>query len=151
MGLSYYQINDKQNAKENFERCLEKVPGHEGATFYMAILAIEDKQPETALHYLKQVETKGKNMGDVYFQKARAYTLLSQVVEALKAYEKALEYFTEAPQIYVNIANLYISIDKPEVALHWLEKAEPLLPNSKMVSQSKVVAHEMLMKQRTGR
>lgn len=149
LGLSYYQIGEKQNAREHFETCLKQIPEHDGAKFYMAILAIENKQSEQALQYLEQIEAGGENLGDVYFQKARAYTLQSRVVDALRAYEKALEYFNDVPQIYVNMANLYIAIDQPQAALLWLQKAAPLLPNSQVVAQSRVVANEMLMKQQS--
>ncbi len=74
------------------------------------------------------------------------YSKLGQTDEALKAYEKALEYDPENADsvgLYISLASLYISKNKPYTAIDYLEKASEIYPEHPAAHAYLAIAYAM--------
>ena len=146
LGLTYFHLREFIQAEQNFVQCLKLNPNFIQVYYYWGLIFIERNQPDIALDYLSKVEQSQKEFPELYFHKARAFTLLARLDDALKAYQEALPYYLGSPIVYLNMANVYLLMDQPEKALPLLDKAKALAPQLPQIVQSVQIATQALAK-----
>ena len=74
------------------------------------------------------------------------YSKLGRTDDALKTYEKALEYDpqnADSVGLYVSLGSLYISQNKPYTAIDYLEKASEIYPEQPAAHAYLAIAYAM--------
>ncbi|MGN0600837.1 MAG: tetratricopeptide repeat protein [Oscillospiraceae bacterium] len=74
------------------------------------------------------------------------YSKLGRMDDALKAYEKALEYDpqnADSVGLYISLGSLYISKNKPYTAIDYLEKASEIYPEQPAAHAYLAIAYAM--------
>ena len=147
--IEAYDSGDYSSALEQLEQAdVEKFKAMKPENYYYYLgetcfkLGEYEKSLNAHLHALKIKPTLFKSRVTV----GVCYNKLGRTDDALKAYEKALEYDPENADsvgLYVSLGTLYISQNKPYTAIDYLEKASAIYPEQPAAHAYLAIAYAM--------
>ncbi len=107
--------NKRQEAK-NLLRTLIKTNSHNDACYLLAILAYQDKEPETCLQYLQQIDKDSERFEQAVFLQARLHEEQQAYDKAITLLQDILPQKSRTPLFYAAMASLYQSQKKSDKA-----------------------------------
>jgi clan AA aspartic protease (TIGR02281 family) len=115
-GINYFHEEKYDEAADFLNKELQQHPGEGKAYFYLAQIQIQKEtyaggltQANLAIKHLAQTDTL---LAKAWALKGDIYLLLSDTAKFESSYAKALTLFPEVPEIYLNRASQYYSLQK---------------------------------------
>ncbi len=142
-GLKNKIIGNTTEAIASFEKILAQYPKHAATNYLMAQIENDNKNWKRAEKYIlvaleREITNKWYKLllGEIYRNQGN-------LKEAVDTYEEVIDDFSGNPQLYSELAMLYMYLDKPEKAIENLDKLE----NEVGVNEQLILEKQRLYKQ----
>ena len=128
-GVAFEGINKPDHAAMEYVAALNVNPNHEKARLNLANLMLEQGLVEQAVAGYLEIIARNPHAAGAFNNLGHAFIQQDRYKEAYIAYRKALEIAPDEPVFLVNIANLLLNKDYPELynpgqARQYLKKAD---------------------------
>lgn len=145
LGYSYEHLSLIDEAIKAYNKCIRFNRNFSKVYIGLTRIYIKKKDYEKAEKMLTTAEDKGeKNLGEI-IKKLQAYKNIKKADELFdkKKYKSALDRYSEAAnilksaEIYINMANCSVALNKLDDALQFLSKSEQIDPNNYIIYQQR--------------
>lgn len=126
LASSYIKLKENELARKELNKALQIRPNEARAIFNLALLDFDEGEYEKALCAFKDVLSKDKTIPNIYYNIACAYKMLGELQNAVKFWEKHLEYSPNNLSSLINLANTYAQLDENTLAIRRARKAYTL-------------------------
>ncbi len=123
LGWWYLEVENPEDALDNFEEALADFPDHEGAALGYTDSLMRLEEPDEALAFLEKFTREHPRSLETWSVLGDMYTSRNQLDQALDTYIHALELDGKDPWLHLGIAHVFGEMNNPEGAREHLEMA----------------------------
>ena len=123
-GLKFYALNDWATAQAMLTKAIDIDPGCDACFYEMGNMYFHSGLMQSAISLSKSAVLLDSTNFWYKLQLARFYSVNRQHEQAVDIYEKLLADRADLPDLYYDLASLYLNLRQPQKALDILNKAE---------------------------
>ncbi len=127
-GVKHLENGHREAAHEVFTRITHEYPQNADAHFHLAIVAIDQKNPESAIRHFESFLKIRPDIAEVHFNIGTLLSELGRREEAAEAFRKTLELDPEMVAAYNNLGVLLRDSGQLQLARESFEKAVSITP-----------------------
>ena len=126
IGVCYYELNDFENAKHSYQRCLEFTPEYSSAFNNLGVIFFNYKNYDSAYFYFNKIIKINPNNADAIANIGAIMQTKGNTDEAIKYYEKALALNPGNINVYNNLIVIYTAKKDDEKIKYYKNKLATL-------------------------
>jgi tetratricopeptide (TPR) repeat protein len=119
LGVTYYEMGDKENAIKEYLKAIEKKPDYILALNNLGVIYFERQEYENALKCFSSSLKYDKNNADAYASTGAVYHNKGNYDIALKNYEKAISINPKLIYVYDNLIKIYNTLGNNDRANYY--------------------------------
>jgi tetratricopeptide (TPR) repeat protein len=127
LGVCYLRTGRPDAAREHFEHAVS-ISDHAESHWRLAVMALEEGHPESALAHLRSAAEHAPDDGSLYGRIATAMARAGGGDEALKLFERAAELGSDSASLQNNWGAALLQLERDEEALDHFRRAIALDP-----------------------
>ena len=126
IGVCYYELNDYENAKHAYQRCLEYTPDYSSAFNNLGVIFFNYKNYDSAYFYFNKILKINPNNADAIANIGAIMQTKGNTNDAIKYYEKALVLNPGNINVYNNLIVIYAAKNDDEKVEYYKNKRATL-------------------------
>ncbi|MBN2499738.1 MAG: protein kinase [Anaerolineales bacterium] len=123
LGWWYLEVEEPEDALDNFEEALAAFPDHEGAALGYTESLMRLEEPDEALTFLERFTREHPRSLETWSMLGDMYASRNQLDQALDTYIHALEIEGNDPWLHLGIAQVFGEMNNPQAEREHLEMA----------------------------
>jgi len=134
IGECYEQLNDNQQARENYFHAVKLNENMSDAWYGLAMIAFRMNRMDESLKYLKKALFIQPSSPDYWFSLGNLFNHRNELKKAADAYRKAIELNPSDLESWLGLADLYFRKSMLSKAIKTLNESYPLTGDSPVVN-----------------